>query len=606
MNNIEYKNKIINFSNLCLEGNITDEALNIYDDILLQNGDFLPVISYIKDRFLLKKEETFALIICSAKLFKGENLPTEKELYDLLLSFGADISEQLPLIFKPENDGKVLSYIIRHFIKTATAPNVIGLDLFFSDGQPLFHSKDCLEKLVCFFDEYTKSSSLKSSAVIVKGDKGSGKQFLIKKFADKISATTIILDLAVFQSDLDDIIIMAQLFSSIIYIKNYSQEYKYLINKLWEHFPVLFFKGDKNEEITRFDAITFECQTEKMSETQKENAFIFFFSLKPNGKALECLKLNPPTIGEFVRVKNIFEGNLLANKSENPSVDIDEILDLFKSERKSILAGSTLKLESNKTLNDIILPTAQKKQLEELCSFVKCKKTVYEQWGFNDKVPYGRGISALFYGASGTGKTATACTIANELGLDLYKIDLSTIISKYIGETQKNLQKIFDEAQGKDCILFFDEADALFARRTDGADVQDKYSNAEIAYLLQRTEQYDGFILLATNLLQNFDEAFRRRIGYIIHFPMPDENLRLKLWENIYPQKAPVFEPNFGLLAKHLELSGAGIKNTAVNSALLAASENGQITMDRIIRAGKAEYQKQGKPFPEKIEFMYK
>lgn len=152
-----------------------------------------------------------------------------------------------------------------------------------------------------------------------------------------------------------------------------------------------------------------------------------------------------------------------------------------------------------------------------------------EEWGFGNKFSYGNGMSVLFYGAPGTSKTMAAQVMANRLGLPLLRVDLSQVTSKYIGETQKNIGKIFNEADKCECILLFDEADAIFAKRSDVSDAQDKYSNAETAYLLQRIEQYAGVSILATNLLQNFDDAFRRRISYMVHFPMPDEKLRFEL-----------------------------------------------------------------------------
>ena len=191
--------------------------------------------------------------------------------------------------------------------------------------------------------------------------------------------------------------------------------------------------------------------------------------------------------------------------------------------------------------------------------------------------------------------------VANELGLPLYRVDLSQLISKYIGETQKNIGRIFDAAESADCILFFDEADALFSRRTEATDAQDRYANAEIAYLLQRTEQYDGIILLATNLLQNFDEAFRRRIGFMIRFPTPDEAMREALWRGIFPEEAPLSDIDYPLLARELELTGAGIRACALNAARMAAAENGEINLERLCRAAREEYQKLGKTFPARF-----
>ena len=191
-----------------------------------------------------------------------------------------------------------------------------------------------------------------------------------------------------------------------------------------------------------------------------------------------------------------------------------------------------------------------------------------------------------------------AQVLAHELGMPLYRVDLSQLISKYIGETQKNIGKIFDEAEKCDCILLFDEADAIFTKRSDVSDAQDRYSNAETAYLLQRIEAYAGVSILATNLLQNFDEAFRRRISYMVHFPMPDVNLRRELWETIFPKETPISkEVDALMLAQAFELSGASIKNAALHGALLANAEGGDVRMCHILDGIRNEYGKQGKSF---------
>ncbi|MCL2068729.1 MAG: AAA family ATPase, partial [Oscillospiraceae bacterium] len=246
------------------------------------------------------------------------------------------------------------------------------------------------------------------------------------------------------------------------------------------------------------------------------------------------------------------------------------------------------------SMEDLILPGELRQRLEELCGFIKNREAVQAGWGFGDKVPWGQGISALFYGAPGTGKTFAAAVLANQTGLPLMRTDISQLVSKYIGETQKNIGKIFDSAAKQKCILFFDEADALFARRTETADAQDKHSNAETAYLLQRMESHSGVCILATNLLQNFDEAFRRRIGYMLHFPMPDTAMREQIWRGVFPKKAPVEDLDFALLSM-LELSGAAIKSAAVHGAYLAASRGREIKMGDILAGAKNEYTKQGK-----------
>ena len=255
-------------------------------------------------------------------------------------------------------------------------------------------------------------------------------------------------------------------------------------------------------------------------------------------------------------------------------------------------------LTGNRRFSELKLPKPQYEQLRRICRMVEAREEVMEQWGFGRKFSYGNGISVLFYGAPGTGKTMAAQVLATELGRPLYRVDLSQLISKYIGETQKNIGKVFDEADRCDCILLFDEADAIFTRRSDVSDAQDRYSNAETAYLLQRIEQYAGISVLATNLLQNFDEAFRRRISYMVHFPMPDASLRKELWEEIFPVDTPVDpEVDTCMLAQAFEISGAAIKNAAMHGALEAASEHSPVKMKHLLAGIQNEYSKQGRNF---------
>lgn len=254
------------------------------------------------------------------------------------------------------------------------------------------------------------------------------------------------------------------------------------------------------------------------------------------------------------------------------------------------------RVEAVCTWEDLVLEEAQKKLLRQACSQISCRCQVYETWGFQNKMAYGRGVSMLFLGPPGTGKTMAAQVIANELHLELYKADLSGVLSKYIGETQKNLKEIFDEVQKSKSILFFDEADVLFSRRVDVTDARDISANAQTAYLLQKMEEYDGITILATNLLQNFDDAYKRRMKYIIRFSLPQKEQRKELWRKVFPREMPLAEDvDMEYLASNFELSGASIKNIALNAAFLAASE-GQITgMGQIMYALQQEYQKAGK-----------
>jgi len=246
--------------------------------------------------------------------------------------------------------------------------------------------------------------------------------------------------------------------------------------------------------------------------------------------------------------------------------------------------------------DDIVLPRDQMEQLHEICGYVKHYYIVYGDWGFDRKLSLGKGLNVLFAGSSGTGKTMAAEIIADELGLDLYKIDLSAIVSKYIGETEKNLDRIFREGQTSNAILFFDEADALFGKRSEVRDSHDRYANIEVAYLLQKMDEYEGVVILATNLRKNMDDAFARRMHFSLEFPIPDVSDRYRIWESIFPPEAPLSKDiNLQFMARQFKITGGNIKNIALGAAFLAAENGGYINIESLIRATKREYQKMGR-----------
>jgi len=254
------------------------------------------------------------------------------------------------------------------------------------------------------------------------------------------------------------------------------------------------------------------------------------------------------------------------------------------------------KIESRYGWDDIVLSPDASSQLREICQQVEHRHVVYGDWGFGRKLSLGKGINVLFCGPPGTGKTMGAEVIARELQLDLYRIDLSQIVSKYIGDTEKNLDRIFVAAESSNAILFFDEADALFGKRSEVRDSHDRYANIEISYLLQKMEEYQGISILATNLRQNLDEAFVRRLQVIVEFAFPDEEHRLRIWRQVFPHEAPIAEDaQFELLAREAPLAGGNIKNMALVAAAYAAADGGVIHMAHLVRAAHREHQKLGR-----------
>ncbi|MBD5799859.1 hypothetical protein BHU24_25135 [Bacillus pseudomycoides] len=280
---------------------------------------------------------------------------------------------------------------------------------------------------------------------------------------------------------------------------------------------------------------------------------------------------------------------------ENEQITEEDLYTACRSQssQKLGILGSFVKSEY--AWNDMILPPDQMNQLREIINQVKYRNVVLGEWGFQRKLPRGKGLNVLFSGLPGTGKTMAAEVIANELNLDLYKIDLSQVVNKYIGETEKNLKRVFEEAQASFSILFFDEADAIFGKRSEVKDAHDRYANTETAYLLQKMEEYDGITILATNLFNNIDEAYVRRLQFHVSFPIPDEEYRHRIWRTTFPNEAPKKDIDFGFLARQFQFSGGNIKNVVLNSAFLAAEDSRVIEMKHVIRAIKYELQKIGK-----------
>jgi hypothetical protein len=257
------------------------------------------------------------------------------------------------------------------------------------------------------------------------------------------------------------------------------------------------------------------------------------------------------------------------------------------------------RVEGRAQWKDLILPPAQLRTLRAMAAQVRHRSTVYEDWGFGARsMGRGLGISALFSGPSGAGKTMAGEVLGAELELDVYRIDLSAIVSKWIGETEKNLRRVFDAAEEGCAILQFDEADALFGKRSEVKDSHDRHANIEVSYLLQRLEEYRGLSILTTNLKNNIDPAFLRRIRFIVDFGFPEAAERAEIWKGIFPKETPVGELDFERLGQ-LNLAGGSIRNVAVAAAFLAAEDGAKaprVEMGHILAAARTEYEKTGRP----------
>ena len=301
---------------------------------------------------------------------------------------------------------------------------------------------------------------------------------------------------------------------------------------------------------------------------------------------------------------NLHSGQIIAAASSAMSEALQaqrklDVNDLFRAARLHSgqhLAELAKKIEPRYVWEDLILPETPLTMLKEMVSMVQSRPMVLESWGLGRKLTSGSGIAALFAGPPGTGKTLAAQIMANRLGIDLYRIDLSSVVSKYVGETEKQLEQIFTEASQSNAILFFDEADSIFGKRSEVKGAHDRYANIEVSYLLQRMEDYDGVAILATNLRANLDEAFTRRLQFIVNFPFPDEEYRRKIWQVLMPPDLPR-EKNldFDIMADRFKLSGGSIRNIIVSAAYFAAANGGVVDMNHLMHGARREFQKMGR-----------
>jgi hypothetical protein len=269
-----------------------------------------------------------------------------------------------------------------------------------------------------------------------------------------------------------------------------------------------------------------------------------------------------------------------------------------REEARVGLDSAAPRLRSGALWDDLVLPAQQKEVLSHIVAQVRQRNTVYERWGFGRTMSRGLGITALFAGPSGTGKTLAAEVLANALDLDLYQVDLSQVVSKYIGETEKNLQRVFAAAEAAGAVLLFDEADALFGKRSVVRDSHDRYANLEVSYLLQRMEAYRSLAILTTNMKEAIDPAFMRRIRFVVSFPFPDAVRRREIWQRVFPAQTPTEALEWAKLAR-LNASGGHIRNIALNAAFLAADEGTPVRMGHVLRAAHAEAIKLERPLSE-------
>ena len=370
--------------------------------------------------------------------------------------------------------------------------------------------------------------------------------------------------------------------------------------------PIIIMTRDRRKT-TRRPFITFDIHPPTKQEQRQiwQNALGEFVPVL-NGQVevlVEQFNLNAPTIyavcEEMVsqnpeKIGAGFIDNLPSPQTSkiNPPATIrNQLWDICRAQSRPRLDDLAQRILPAATWDDLVLPEAERQTLREIAAHVRQRTKVYKEWGFAGKGDRGLGISALFAGTSGTGKTMSSEVLAGELQLDLYRIDLSSVVSKYIGETEKNLRRVFDAAESGATILLFDEADAIFGKRSDVKDSHDRYANMEVSYLLQRMESYQGLAILTTNLKDSLDTAFLRRIRFVVKYSFPDAKDRAEIWRRIFPKNTPTEGLDCVKLGR-LNVAGGNIRNIALNAAFRAADAGEPVQMKHLLIAARTEYVK--------------
>lgn len=574
--------------------------------------------AYLNDD-VTKKHPTIDLVLnllCSsieAKIDSRKYFDKSGNLFKYnLIEFTGENPENILSRFIKVDD-RIINFILgNNFLDIRIEPYCKLFEQYMNSVD-LILSDDLKNQIINITKSYTENITAKTSfKCFLQGHYGAGKKAIAQAICKKYGINLIFVDLeAIIGSEIDFENTIQLIFREAILLGS---------SVFLEHLECLYAEDVKNtfyrntlfKNLEEFNGITFISSKKRLELTEKQNNMFKIEIQKPDYSMRKELWKNflNEEIGEkdITELANKFKftpgqikdsiesGKRFAALEGRQNVTAEDLYNGCKEQSSQKLSNLAKKIKSNYKWNDLILPRDKKEQLKELMNYVKNKGIVYQDWGFDKKLSLGKGLNVSFSGQSGTGKTMAAEVIASELNLELYKVDLSTVVSKYIGETEKNLNKIFDAAEESNAILFFDEADALFGKRSEVKDSHDRYANIEISYLLQKMEENQGIVILATNLSQNMDEAFLRRMHFTIEFPFPDETSRLEIWKTLIPEKAPVDgDINFDFLAHNFQLAGGNIKNIIVNAAFYAAEGSGTINMNHLILGIKREYQKIGK-----------
>ena len=446
------------------------------------------------------------------------------------------------------------------------------------------------------------------------GEEGVGRTFITRSMASYRGQELIVCDASIVESlDITDVynilnkVIAKTIFDeAILYIRfsnddrSDTSRQKLMLSIIMERVPQVLVSGSENLADELIGTETVHMLKKPAPDKAEQKEFFAYFAEQYAVTYADDVDMNE-IVSLFNLTPDKIEKTVKCAQAIAPIEDGKSVVNsaLLKSEIRKLCTVKfdklATKLESSFTWDDIELSDISASKITEAMNRIRYKSVVNDEYGFEKRLPYGRGLTISLYGPPGTGKTMAANVIANELGMDIYRIDLSQISSKYIGESEKNLGAVFEAARYSNAILFFDEADALFSKRTDVSSSNDKHANTETAYLLQKMEEYPGVCILATNVISNFDAAFKRRITYMIPVEKLSEEMRYKLWLKVFPENTPISDDvNFEHYARLADLSGSGIKSAALSAAYRAAARGGKVTHADLCETIDEEYKKAG------------
>ena len=441
----------------------------------------------------------------------------------------------------------------------------------------------------------------------IAGNKQSGKKFISHRIAYHLKKNFLYLDLEIllYEKNVDyirKIMRYAYLLGTGICLYNINKtnykELRFELDKLFYNIEkydvsVIVLSDDSVNLFDKTEMTVYPFVLEELSRSQRYMVWTELSKIFFPKASVPCDILSMRIKSSIGVIYNIFKYMI-----DNPDLDLTE--ENFSKAYKVICMGNDgkqyqVRTSTEYTFDDLKISDEGKETLKDICNQVFYRRKVFDEYGYGRKYPYG--TSVLFTGPPGTGKTMAANVLSNVLGMELYQVDMSQIVDKYIGETEKKLKEVFDIASQNNMILFLDEADALIGKRSETKDSKDKYANVEVAYILQKIEQYDGIVIMASNFKNNIDSAIMRRIRYEVKFEIPSVEIRKEIWQSIFDTSLPKGDLDFNFLSEQFELSGASIKNIALNAIFKAVGEDEPITMKHILLAIKTENTKNGKAY---------